>query len=126
MLWKRTTCGPHTRRRRGVAAAEFAMLCPLLAVLMVGMLEMGRAMNVCVILSDAARKGCQTGIQKGKANADITADVTDVLRDNKFDAAKFNPPSIGAITITVTAPDGSTVADALTAPAGSTVSVQVA
>ncbi len=47
------------------------------------------------------------------------------MRDNGFDSSKFNPPSLGAITITVTAPDGTTLTDALDAAPGSTVSVQV-
>jgi Flp pilus assembly protein TadG len=106
--------------------AEFAMLCPLLCVLVVGMLEMGRAMKVSVVLNDAARKGCQTGIRKGKANADISTDVTNIMQDNGFDSTLFSPPSLGSISITVTAPDGTSVADALNAPAGSMVAVQVA
>ena len=73
----------------------------------------------------AARKGCRTGIIYQYGNTDITNDVINVMRDNGFDVTLFNPPTIGTITITVTAPDGTTLDDALDAPPGSVVSVQL-
>jgi hypothetical protein len=94
-------------------------------MLVVGMLEMSRGTMVKVTLCNAARKGCQTGIMQAKGNTDITNDVTNIMRDASYDSTKFNPPSIGSITITVTDPTGKSVPDALAAPAGSTVSVQV-
>jgi hypothetical protein len=87
---------------------------------------MARGLMVKVALNDAARKGCQTGVLKGKSNADIISDATDVLRDNGFGATQFNPPTLGSVTVTVTDPSGKAVTDTLTAPADSTVSVQVA
>jgi Flp pilus assembly protein TadG len=111
--------------RRAAAAVEFALVVPLLALLMVGLFELSRGMMVKQVLSDAARKGCRTGILGQFGNQDIINDATNVMRDNNFDATKFNPPALGSITITVTAPDGTPLSDALDAPSGSTVSVQV-
>jgi Flp pilus assembly protein TadG len=127
--WPQPQNGNVLRRpwaRRAIAAVEVAIVVPVLLVLMLGLFELSRAMMVKQILCDAARKGCRTGIVHQYANQDITNDATNILRDNGFDTTKFNPPSLGSITITVTAPDGSTLADALDAAAGSTVSVKVA
>jgi Flp pilus assembly protein TadG len=112
-------------RRRGVAAVEFALIAPFFLLITLGMVELGRAMMVKTALSDAACKGCRAGILNQNGNASITAAVTSLMQGNGFDTTKFNPPSIGAIITTVTAPDGTTLSDALDAPSGSVVSVQV-
>jgi len=122
------SCKPRgaTGSRRGAAAVvEFAAVVSILVLLMLGLFELSRGMMVRQLLSCAARKGCRTGIVHQYGNQDIVNDATNILRDNNFDATKFNPPSIGSITVTVTAPDGTTLADALDAPSGSTVSVKV-
>jgi Flp pilus assembly protein TadG len=106
-----------------------ALILPLLLMLVLGMFEMSRAVQVRQILTDAARKGCRTGIIHQYGNADIINDATGVMQQNGFDSTKFNPtgsPAVGAITITVTDPSGNTLPDALDAPPGTTVSVQVA
>ena len=116
----------RTGRSRGIAAVEFAMVAPLLGMLVLGMLELSRGMMVKQTLCDAARKGCRTGILHQYGNSDILNDVNNIMQDNGFDTTLFNPPQIGSITITVTDPNGNTLADSLDAPEGSTVSVQVA
>lgn len=112
--------------RRGAAAAEFALLSPLLVLFILGMIQMGQGMMAKVTLNNAARKGCSTGASMGKSSVDITNDVTDIMRDKGYDSTKFNPPSVGSITITITDPTGKSLTEALTAPRDSTVSVQVA
>jgi len=114
------------RARPAAAAVELAFIVPILGFFMMGMFELSRGMMVKQILTGAARKGCRTGIVQGFANSDIINDATDVMRDNGFDSTLFNPPTIGAINITVTDPNGYTWSDVLNAPSGSTVTVQVA
>jgi Flp pilus assembly protein TadG len=125
------------RRRSGIACVELAVVITFLSTLVLGMFEIGRALQVRQILTDAARKGCRTGIIYQYGNTDIVNDVTNVLRDNGFDSTTFNPSvngnsgsgastsTVGSITITVTDPNGNTLSDALDAPSGTTVSVQV-
>ncbi len=113
------------RLRSAVAAVEFAFIVPVLAIIMLGMFELSRGVMVKQTLTAAARKGCRTGILHQYGNSDIINDATNVMTDNGFDSSKFNPPTVGAINITVTDPNGNTLADALDAPSGSTVSVQV-
>lgn len=42
---------------RGAAAVEFAILAPILIMLLLGIMEFGRAYNVQITLSNAAREG---------------------------------------------------------------------
>jgi Flp pilus assembly protein TadG len=119
---------PWPGKRRGrsaMAVVEFAVLLPVLSMIMLGMLELSRAVMVKQMLTDAARKGCRTGIIQQFGNSDISNDATDVMRDNGFSTTQFNPPTVGVITITVTDPYGNTLSDSLNAPPGSVISVQV-
>jgi Flp pilus assembly pilin Flp len=119
--------------RRGAAAVELAVVAPLLAMLIIGMLEFSRGMMAKVTLCNAARKGCRTGILRQYGNTAIYNDVVSIMRDNGYSVDKFNPappggPSgsyIGSVDITVIDPYGYTLSDALDAPPGSKVTVQV-
>jgi Flp pilus assembly protein TadG len=68
---------------------EFALLAPFLASLVVGMCELGRAVMVKDVLTNAARKGCRTGITLTKTYQDILNDVNNILSDNNFPAASI-------------------------------------
>jgi hypothetical protein len=116
---------PPRMGRSAAVAVEFALVLPILGLIMLGMFELSRGMMVKQTLADAARKGCRTGILHQYGNADIINDATNVMRDGGFDATRFNPPTLGSITITVTDPNGNTLADCLDAPEGTIVSVQV-
>jgi len=85
--------GPAARRRRrtraagarkGIAAVEFAVLAPCLAVLLLGMFEMSRGIMVKEVLNDAARRACRVGVLPNKANSDVTATITNILTDNNL------------------------------------------
>lgn len=107
------------QRRFAVAAVEFAVVLPIFALMIMATLELGRIVMVREMLSNAARKGCRTGIQRDKGNSDITTDAKDVMTDNNVTAADVE------VVITVTNPAGTTLANALGAPSGSTISTQV-
>ena len=116
---ERISC--HGRRtaivhsRRGTAAVEFALVAPLLALLVVGMFEVGRALIVKASLEEAARAGCQTGTLPLRDNAAIISDVHGVLRANSI--------SPGDVTITIQVNNQS--ADVATASANDKISVRV-
>jgi Flp pilus assembly protein TadG len=115
------------RKRSAAAAVEMAIILPVLVIMALGMFELSRGVMVRQTLTDAARKGCRTGILPQYGNNDISNDATGVMRDNGFTSTQFNPSSnVGAINITVTDPSGNALGDALNAPAGSMVSVQIA
>lgn len=50
-------------RRRGVAAVEFAVVLPLLLLMLVGIWELGRIIHVQIILNTAARDGARLAAQ---------------------------------------------------------------
>jgi len=49
----------HRDRDRGAAAVEFALVLPVLLLLVIGMLEFSRAYNVQISLTNAAREGAR-------------------------------------------------------------------
>lgn len=55
---------------RGAAAVEFALLVPILIMIILGIVEFGRAYNVQVSLTNAAREGARSmAISNAKADA---------------------------------------------------------
>ena len=79
--------------RRGIIAVEFAIVLPLLASIVIGMLELNRGLQVKHILDQAARKGCETGTLVLRNSAAVTSDVSSVLVANNIDPT--------SVTITV-------------------------
>jgi Flp pilus assembly protein TadG len=49
----------NTPRDRGAAAVEFALLLPLLLLLVFGIIDFGRALNAQITLTQAAREGAR-------------------------------------------------------------------
>ncbi|MFO0879257.1 MAG: TadE/TadG family type IV pilus assembly protein [Gemmataceae bacterium] len=54
-----STSSPLRARRSGVAALEFGLVMPLLVMLLLGLWEMGRAIQVFQTVSNAAREGAR-------------------------------------------------------------------
>jgi Flp pilus assembly protein TadG len=48
--------------RRGQALAEFALILPILMLLVAGMIEFGRAWNIKQVVTDAAREGARYSV----------------------------------------------------------------
>ena len=63
-------------RDRGAAAVEFALVLPILLLLVLGILEFGRAYHVQTILSNAARDGVRVMALQDSAAAAIAAAET--------------------------------------------------
>ena len=49
-------------RRRGQALVEFALVLPIILLLVVGMLEFARAWNLHQVMTDAAREGARRAV----------------------------------------------------------------
>jgi Flp pilus assembly protein TadG len=65
--------------RRGAAVAEFAVLAPVLFMVVFGCIEFGRAMMVGQLVNNAARTGCRQGVLTGKSTSDIQTAVNSSL-----------------------------------------------
>jgi Flp pilus assembly protein TadG len=113
MLMKPTVAVQPRARRRGVAAVEFAVVASLLFVLILGIIEFGRAMMVLELLNNAARNGVRVGCLAGSANTDVGSAVTSALSGAGFSGT------------TNTIKVNGTVADVNTAVSGDAVTVIV-
>jgi Flp pilus assembly protein TadG len=74
--------GPSQRRsrpRRGIAAVELALVAPLILILLVGLLEAGRVVQVTAIVSNAAREGARKASTGANSFTDVQTTVTNYL-----------------------------------------------
>src|SRR3972149_2815490 len=102
---------PMTREGRGQALVEFALLLPVLIVLIMGVLDFARAFNVLQVVTNAAREGARVGIIPTSTNADVTGTVNNYLASGGqggCNTAGTNWGAAGAVgssvTVTVTCP----------------------
>lgn len=92
---------------RGAAAVEFALVLPVLIVLILGLVEFSRLFNIQISLSNAAREGARTMA--------IENDL-DVARTSAIAAAPSISPAVSAAQISISPSDCS---------AGGTVTVTI-
>jgi len=63
--------------RRGVAAVEFAIIAPVFILLIVGFIEIGRAMMVQQVLTNASRVGAREATMLNTTELGVTTMVED-------------------------------------------------
>jgi Flp pilus assembly protein TadG len=112
-------CPKCQRQRRGAAVVEFALVAPLFFLIVLGLIEMGRACMVAEQLTEAARRGCRQGVIEGTASAAIKQAATDYLtsvgingetasvsvNDGTADSVEAqNMPAYTEITVNITIP----------------------
>ncbi len=64
------------RRNRGQSVIEFALILPLLLLVLFGITEFGRVWMVSNILTTAAREGCRLAVVTGPDSTRVYARVT--------------------------------------------------
>jgi len=92
----------HARHRRAVAAAELALVLPLLLILIGGCIDFGRFSHVNITVTNAARTGAEFGSTHTCTPATLTlwednvrqAVVNEMAGLRRFDAAR--------LTVTIT------------------------
>lgn len=108
-------------RRNGSAMVEVAVCFPVFLVILLGIIEFGRAMSVNQLLNSAARIGCRAAILDGSTNASVTSLVTNhVSATLGCDATK--------ITVDVTVTDeqtGNELANVSAASTGDVIQLDV-
>lgn len=67
------------RKRRGVAAVEFAVIAPLFFMLLFGMIEFGRMIMVQQLLTQASREGARQAVLDGATSAQVEQAVEEYL-----------------------------------------------
>jgi Flp pilus assembly protein TadG len=93
-----TTVRRFRKSSQGQALVEFALVMPLLLILIISVFEFGRAWNLHQTITDAAREGARKAVV---ADASVTQDSVTVAVRDRIAASGFDPASA-----TVTLPDG--------------------
>ena len=74
------------RDRRGQALVEFALVVPILLLLVLGIIDFGRAWNLHQTITDAAREGARQAVISNAVTQDsAVAIVAGVIRASGFD-----------------------------------------
>jgi len=76
------TATQSSQRRRGAAAVELAAVAPLLALMLVGTIEIARALMVKEALTDASRQACRAAILPGRTDQQVRDEITLLLSRN--------------------------------------------
>lgn len=87
----------------GQAVAEFALVVPILLLLLVGLAEFGRAWNTYQVLMMAAREGARVA---SLANSAVTEDSVRARIRNTLSGASLNPDKATITLVGVSAPSG--------------------
>jgi Flp pilus assembly protein TadG len=92
---RRTAAQNQPERRRGAALVEMAVCLPVFLTVMLGMIELGRAIMVGQLVTNAAREGARLAIIDGSTNTQVTDAVKSFL------TGAAGVPA-GDITVTIT------------------------
>ena len=95
---------------RGQGAAEFAVLLPLLALLLAGVVDVGRGFHARVVLANAVREGARHGAGRPTDDVGIKDAVLGEL-------ATTSIRKIPRSSITISRPDGTDAKDPITVSA---------
>ncbi len=80
------------RSESGASAVEFALLLPVLMLLLFGIIEFGLALHRQTILTNASREGARLGIVQ--SSPPITAAAVDTVIDNYLGPAGIPPATV--------------------------------
>ncbi len=82
---------PHksTQRRRGAAVVEAALVLPIFFVVVMGIIEFGRAFMVSQLLQNAARECCRKAVTGAYTTATVTSQMKSELQTAGLDPTKL-------------------------------------
>ncbi len=85
-------CRLCRRKRTGAAAVEFAVIAPIFFLMVLGMIEIGRAVMVQQIITNASREGARQAVLDGATATDVQTYVNDYLTDASTPTATVTFP----------------------------------
>ncbi|MGH8867316.1 MAG: TadE/TadG family type IV pilus assembly protein [Actinomycetes bacterium] len=88
-------------REAGAAAVEFALILPILLLLVFGIIDFGRALNAQITVTQAAREGARLAAL-GRPTSEVTTRVTDAAQLNGVTATSTVCPTTTTPTSTAT------------------------
>jgi hypothetical protein len=92
--------GRHARSQRSQSMVEFALVAPLLLVLLFGIVDFGRVIYTYVTINQAVNEGVRTAIRDSPL-LPTNADVETAVKRHAVDVALANPCPNGPITSAV-------------------------
>lgn len=105
-------------RRRGATLVEMALVAPIFFMVVLAIIEFGRAMMVSQMVTNAAREGARMACIDGSSNATVKQRIQDFLQD----AAAVAP---GAETITITVDNANAGNEVANAVRGDACTIQI-
>ena len=98
----------HRHRRTGAALIEFALVMPIVIVLMMGAVEMGRAVMVRHVMEEASRAGCRVAVFENGTRQDVLEIVDAANIENYSVTMDPDPPqnlqAFEPVTVSVSVP----------------------
>jgi len=73
-------CRSCRKHRRGAAAVEFAIVAPVFFLMILGMVEIGRAIMVQQIITNASREGARLAVLPQQTTAGVETRVAEILQ----------------------------------------------
>lgn len=99
---------------RGASAVEFALLLPVLMIILFGIIEFSMALYRQAILTNASREGARLGIVQ--SNPPITTAAVNARIDTYLTAGGITPGNVARTISAITTVTGSPVTVTLTLP----------
>lgn len=81
---------PTDGRRRGAAIVEFALVMPVLFLLLIGIIEFGRALMVQQVLTNASREGARRAVIESATADEVEQLVRDYLATARVSGATIS------------------------------------
>lgn len=107
--------------RVGSAMVELAVCFPIFLLILMGIIEFGRAMSVNQMLNSAARIGCRAAILDGSTNSS----VTNVVTQHVVNTLGCQSSSVTVAIQTTSSQTGATLSDVSAAKTGDLIKLDV-
>ena len=78
-VWRIPSAMQDLPRESGQALVEFALVLPILVLLLLGIVDFGRAWMTKQVVTNAAREGARSGIAAGATAGDVSQAVSNYL-----------------------------------------------
>jgi Flp pilus assembly protein TadG len=118
-LRQRRVC--KRQNRFGSATVELAVCFPIFMVILLGIVEFGRAMSVNQMLNSAARIGCRAAILDGSTNTNVTS----VVKQHVTNTLGCQSSSVNVAITATSSKNGATLSDVSQASTGDLIQLDV-
>lgn len=112
-------------RERGASAVEFAIVLPLLAIILLGMVDFGLALNSQAIVNNAARDGARAGSFAPAATTTYKGSTMSVAKATALASSSALLGTAPTVTVTCYTSGTTTAVDCGSAAAGDTIEVKL-